>query len=287
MLKYIFSGFADEISPNLDEQIATLKELNINYLELRSVDKINIADFTIDFAKEVKAKLNTNGIKVSSLGSPIGKINITDDFGEHFEKYKHVVELAKIFETKYIRIFSFYIDKDANPYDYTEEVMKRLAKFIEYAKEKDIILLHENEKGIYGDIDVRCKEIFEKLYCSNFRCTFDPANFVQCSCNTLESFDMLSDYIEYMHIKDAKSDDGLVVPPGKGNGNIKGLMEKLSVKNYTGFLSFEPHLKEFAGLEALENGENLSVDSKMKELKGSDTFKIAHSALCEILATVE
>ncbi len=286
MLNYIFSGFADEISTDLDEQIKTLKEINIKYMELRSVDKINVADFTEDFAKEVKSKLDANGIKVSAIGSPVGKINITDSFEEHFEKYKHVVKLAKIFDTKYIRMFSFYIDKEANPDDFEDEVMDRLSKFIEYAKETDIILLHENEKGIYGDNDIRCKKIFDKLYCENFRCTFDPANFVQCGCDTAKAFDILSDYIEYMHIKDARYDNGLVVPPGKGDGQIKTLMEKLSAKNYSGFISLEPHLKKFAGLEALENGENLSIDTTSTFDRPS-AFKIAHSSLVEILKDVK
>ena len=35
------------------------------------------------------------GIKVSSIGSPIGKIKLTDSFEEHFEKFKRVVAIAK------------------------------------------------------------------------------------------------------------------------------------------------------------------------------------------------
>ena len=286
MLKYNFSGFADEIAPELDAQIATLKEIDVKFMELRSVDKINVGDFTVEFAKEIKAKLDEAGIKVSAIGSPIGKINITDSFDEHFEKYKHVVELAKIFETKYIRMFSFYIAKEDDPEQYFDEVIARLEKFVAYAKEHGIILLHENEKGIYGDLPERCKKLFDKLFCDNFRCTYDPANFVQCGCNTAEAFDLLSPYVEYMHIKDARLSDGLVVPPGKGDGQIKTLMEKLSAKNYNGFISLEPHLKKFAGLEALENGENLSIDESA-QFDGATAFKLAHKCLSEIIATVE
>ncbi len=286
MLKYNFSGFADEISPNLDEQISTLNEIDVKYMELRSVDKINVGDFTQRLAKKIKKKLDENGIKVSAIGSPIGKINITDSFDKHFKKFKKVVELAKIFETKYIRMFSFYIEKDADYEQYFEEVIARLTKFVEYAKENDIILLHENEKGIYGDTPERCKKIFDKLYCENFRCTYDPANFVQCGCDTAKAFDLLAPYVEYMHIKDARLSDGLVVPPGQGDGQIKTLMEKLSAKNYNGFISLEPHLKKFAGLEALENGENLSIDEN-SEFDGATAFKLAHKCLSEIIATVE
>ncbi len=285
MLKYTLSGFADEIASDLDAQIATLKEINVNHIELRSVDEINIGDFTDEFAGKVKEKLDANGIKVSALGSPIGKIKITDDFEEHFEKFKRMVKLAKFFGTKYIRMFSFYIEKEEDPEPYFDEVVARLKKFIEYAKETGIVLLHENEKGIYGDIPERCKKLFDELHCENFRCTFDPANFVQCGYDTAEAFDLLSPYVEYVHIKDARLSDGFVVPPGDGDGKIKIIIEKLNAKNYNGFISLEPHLKIFAGLEALENGENLSIDEN-SEFDGPTAFKHAHKCLSEIIATV-
>ena len=286
MLKYNFSGFADEIAPELDKQIETLKEINVEYMELRSVDTINVGDFTMDFAKKVKAQLDENGIKVSAIGSPIGKIDINGNFFMHFFKFKKVVKLAKLFGTKYIRMFSFYIEKAEDADKYFDKVTKRLAKLIAYAKKHDIVLLHENEKGIYGDTPERCKKLFDKLGCDNFRCTFDPANFAQCNVNTAEAFDLLTDHIEYMHIKDARFSDGLVVPPGEGDGQIKVLMDKLSAKNYNGFISLEPHLKKFAGLEALENGENLSVDEN-SEFDGATAFKHAHSCMVNILSTVE
>ena len=285
MIKHTFSGFADEISPELDLQISTLKEIGVTHLELRSIDKINVSDFTEEYAKEVKATLDANGIGVSAIGSPVGKINITDDFADHFEKYKHVVKLAKIFGTKYIRMFSFYIAKEDDPEQYFDEVISRLGMFVEYAKKEDIVLLHENEKGIYGDTPERCKKLFDKLGCANFRCTYDPANFVQCGCDTVKAFDLLKDHFEYMHIKDARLSDGLVVPPGKGDGNIKALMEKLNAMDYSGFISLEPHLRVFAGLHDLENGENLSVDTK-SEFDGPTAFKFAHSCLSSIISEV-
>lgn len=285
MIKHTFSGFADEISRNLDEQIEVLKELGIGFLELRSVDKINISDFTVDFANKVKAKLDENNIKVSAIGSPIGKIKITDEFEPHFEKFKHVVMLSKLFETKYIRMFSFYIEQGDDPEIYFDEVVSRLSKMIEYAKENGVVLLHENEKEIYGDTHTRCKKLFDTLGCESFRCTYDPANFVQCNCDTVEAFELLKENIEYMHIKDARYSDGLVVPPGKGDGQIKKLIEKLDKMNYCGFISLEPHLRVFAGLEALENGQTPLVDTS-SQYNGPSGFRFAHKCLSEIINSV-
>lgn len=103
------SCFADEIAESLDRQIEVLSRLGISYIELRSADGINVSDFTINFAKEVKKKLDQANIRISAIGSPIGKIGIDDDFDAHLQKLSHTEQMADIFETPYIRMFSFYI----------------------------------------------------------------------------------------------------------------------------------------------------------------------------------
>lgn len=282
MLNVRISGFADEISPDLNKQIAVLNALDIRYMELRSVDKINIADFTLDFAKEVKTKLDANGISVSAIGSPIGKIKLSEDFDAHFEKFKHVVELAKLFGTRYIRIFSFYMEDGDDIDSKFDEVVSKLGKLVAYAKEQDVVLIHENEKKIFGDSPERCARLFDSLYCESFKCTFDPANFVQCGADTLNAYGLLEKYLHYMHIKDARYSDSIVVPPGTGDGNVKEILKRLSAKGYSGFLSLEPHLKVFEGLAALENGKNESVNEN-STFDGPSAYKHAFESLVKIL----
>ena len=155
------SGFADEIAADFDEQLRVLTDLGQKFLELRGADGIGVADLTMEKAAELKEKLDKAGIGVSAIGSPIGKIGITDDFAPHFEKYKKVVELAKFFGTPYIRMFSFYLPGGEETDKYKEEVFSRMEQFVEYAKEQNVILLHENEKGIYGAMAFECKQLFE------------------------------------------------------------------------------------------------------------------------------
>ena len=218
-------------------------------------------------------------IKASSIGSPIGKVKLEDDFSEHFELFKRVVKIANMLDTKYIRIFSFY-HNSGNDWTDSErtEVISRLKRMISYAKENDVVLLHENEKDIYGDTINRCEDLMKELYCDNFKAVFDPSNFVQCNLDTLEAFDTLYPYIEYMHIKDANKNHD-VVPAGDGNGNIKEILKRLKERGYNGFLSLEPHLGNFAGLEALE------TDDKMTKLEQSDEgkFVLAYNSLVNIL----
>ena len=70
MLK--LAAFADEISPDLDEQIRVCKANAVTHVELRSVNKINVLDFDATLRAEIKRKLADNGMGVVSIGSPIG-----------------------------------------------------------------------------------------------------------------------------------------------------------------------------------------------------------------------
>lgn len=271
------TGFADEIDKDLNTQLSVLKELGQKFIELRSADGVNIADMTIEKALEVKGRLQTAGVEVSALGSPIGKISILEEFEEHFQKFIHVVKLAKIFETPYIRVFSFYTPEGEETEKYSEEVFKRTGQLVKYAGKNDVILLHENEKGIYGEDADRCKQLMEKFYGKNFGCTFDFANFVQCGQDTIEAYNLLEPYIMYVHVKDACKKDGEVVLAGDGDGNVKKIFEFLDKNDYQGYLSLEPHLFNFVGLDELESGEIIK-----KEKNGIAAYKAAYYRLKEL-----
>ncbi len=272
------SGFADEISSDTTVQFEVLNRLGISYFEPRGIDGKNIAELNDDEVIYLKEKMDKYGIKASSIGSPIGKIKISDDFDAHFEKFVRVVKTAKQLGAKYIRIFSFYNDDSNWSEEKREEVFRRLKKLIEYAKENKVVLLHENEKDIYGDTTKRCADLMEALYCDNFKAVFDPANFVQCGIDTKDAYNTLKGYIEYMHIKDAKASDKTVVPAGSGDGNIPYILSDLFKNGYDGFLSLEPHLGSFDGLCDLE------LDDEMLKLPkgGEGTFTLAYNELKKI-----
>lgn len=280
--KIVLSGFADEIDANLDEQIRVLKKLGMNHVEMRGVNGKGLVEYTLEEAKEIKKKLDAEGIALSSLGSPIGKIKITDAFEPHAELYKHTVELAHLMETKYIRMFSFFMPEGCSDYSpYREEVMERLGKMGDYAKSNDVILLHENEKDIYGDVASRCLEIQKNFYGEHFKAVFDFANFVQCKQDTLEAYEMMKPYVAYIHIKDALWSDASVVPPGTGDGHLAEILAKFKAAGYEGYLSLEPHLADFAGFAALEMNA-----SQKKKLGGEEAFTLAHDSLIQILETL-
>lgn len=257
MNNIIISAFADESSSTIEGQIDALKRNNLNGMEIRNIESKSVTELTISEAKEISDKLSDNGLKVLSIGSPIGKISINDEFEPHLDVFKHTLELAQTFNCKYIRLFSFFIPKDADHKPYLDEVLKRMNAFCEASKGTGITLCHENEKGIYGDTAAHCLELYKAL--PGIRAIFDPANFIQCGQNTLEAWDMLHTYIEYMHIKDALP-DRRVVPCGEGEGHIPEIIPKYLAQGGQMF-TIEPHLKTFAGLDKLENGEKSKVGS--------------------------
>lgn len=280
MLKYHISGFSDEIDSDIKVQFEHLNKLGIKYFEPRGINGTNISALTLDEAKQLKETMDKYGINASSIGSPIGKIGIKDEFEPHLEKLAHTIEIAKILGTKYIRVFSFFIPKEDDPAIYRDEVMARMKAMTALAGREGVILLHENEKDIYGDIAARCKDILDTVDSDNLRAVFDPANFVQCDQVTYpDAYEMLKDHVVYMHIKDALFADSSVVPAGHGDGRVRDILRALSDRDYDGFLSLEPHLGSFDGLGDLEVGD------EMLSLTKSDAgkFTLAYNSLKKIL----
>ena len=278
----ILSGFSDEIAPELDLQLAAIREWGLSHIELRAADGVNVSDFSTEKVKEVKNKLAGAGVSVSSIGSPIGKIGVEEDFAPHLEKLKRTLEIQKELGAPYLRMFSFYIPQGRAPEDFREEVLDRVGRMAEEAAAWDSVLLHENEKGIYGDNAPRCKELLEAFYGPHFKAVFDFANFVQVGQQTLPAYELLKPYVEYVHVKDAQWGTGAVVPAGQGDGHVKDILTDLIGGGWKGFLSLEPHLTDFAGLAALEQ----DPQKRGSALDGKSAWKLALDSLKEILAGI-
>ena len=273
-------AFADEADDALAGQIKAMQENGIGYLELRTIEKKNVTKFTNEEVKEYKKQLDDAGIKVWSIGSPIGKIKITDDFAAELDLCKRTIEIANMFDAKSIRMFSFYgTNGEAQ---YRDEVMERLSKYVEAARGSGVTLCHENEKGIYGDIAVRCREIHETL--PELKCVFDPANFVQSGQDTLEAWAMLEPYVFYGHIKDSLA-DGSIVPPGKGLGHIPEYLPKFVAKGCN-VLTLEPHLSVFSALASLEEEGEESKIGLYKFASKREAFDCAVNSLKDIIKEI-
>lgn len=260
---WTLSGFADEIDPDLSVQCRVLNELGITFIEFRSawdVNVLNLSDEQVARAKEILAE---HDIKVSSIGSPIGKINITDDFTEHLRRMDRAIWVAKEFSAPFIRIFSFFLNSDQAPEDHREEVLRRMRTLTQKAETADVVLLHENEKEIYGDIPERVHDIVTSVDSPALRLAWDAANYVQCGVVPFpEAYRLLRPYTDYIQIKDAKLDTGEVVPSGEGDGRLPETIEALASDGFDGFFSMEPHLAVGHHLGGFSGPENFHRATK-------------------------
>jgi sugar phosphate isomerase/epimerase len=281
-----FSGFSDEISSDFEEQLVSAKELGLSHISIRGVDKQNIADCSIETVNShILPLCQKYGISISSIGSPLGKIFIYDSaaFTKELDRTRHIAEIANILSCKYVRIFSFYIPHGQNPDDYLDEVSEKLNQIVDILQQAGLIGILENEKETFCDIPARSLGLVELIGNPNLRLAFDFANFVQCDADPLEAYELLSEYIEYFHIKDAKFGGSNVVC-GTGDGRIKEILFDSIVNNhYSGFLTLEPHLALFDSLAQLElrKPEEIIPDSQVES--GYQGFKLQLKALKEIL----
>ena len=232
------AAFADEISPDLDVQIATCKKHGVTHIELRGVAGKNVLDFDKSMRADIKRKLADNGLGVIGIGSPIGKVKLSEPFEPHFERFKIAVELAEFFDAPFVRIFSYY---EAFPHG-RDEVIRRLRQKVEYILRYRPVLVHENEKDIYGERGPACLDLHRSIDTPKFRAAFDFANFVQAGDNPLDNWPLLKPYTVHIHVKDALIGSGKVVPAGEGDGHIAEILKDAYASGYRGFLSLEPHL---------------------------------------------
>ncbi len=286
----MISGFSDEISSEFDTQLEVVSNLGMHYISLRGIDGKNIGDYTVDEIKEtVLPRLQRWEIGVSSIGSPIGKVFINDEEGYENQKVMldRLCQISNLIDCKYIRIFSFYIPKDEDADQYKEEVIRKIKEFATIAEKYNVILLHENEKDIYGDIARRCHEILKAVASPSFKAIFDFANFVQCGEDTQECYDLLKDEVVYIHIKDAVSTDSQNVVCGTGEGKIPEILAQAIDSGYKGFLTLEPHLVLFDSLKDLELEEATDIIKDNKGLDGAGGYKLQYESLLNILKTIQ
>ncbi len=269
-MKIRLSAFADEIDKRLEKQIEVLKANRVSFVELRSIDGINVKDFTNEQAQTYAKQIEDAGLAVWSLGSPLGKEEITVDFNEYEKTVRRVCEIANIFKTDKIRIFSFF-----HAYDEKEKVFDYLRKMVKIANEYGVALYHENEKEIYGDTTERVLEIAQNV--AGLKFIYDPANYVQVGEKAQNTLALMRDKTAYYHIKDVIAETDELVPAGYGSGEIGQLVAGIEKDTV---LTLEPHLAIFEGYAQIDNTE---MKNKFHFDSNEEAFNFAAKSLKDVL----
>jgi len=210
---------------------------------LRGVWEKNVLNLSDGELHELRSRLADAGVGVSSIGSPTGKIPVTDPFDAHMASFARALHVARLLDAPYVRVFSFFIPEDEDPASYREEVLDRMGRLANAARSVEVTLLHENERHIYGDVPERCRHILEGVNSPSLRAAWDPANFVLCGVRPhTEGYDLLRPYIAYVHVKDAVWETGEIRPAGEGDGEVRETLRALHQSGFDGYFSLEPHL---------------------------------------------
>ena len=202
----------------------------------------------------------------------MGKIDITEPREKHEEMLRRLMTLADIFGTKRIRMFSYFVAREDYK-KYRDEVIDRLRALVEIAD--GYMLCHENESAIYGATVDNCTDIYDNV--DGIYSVFDSSNFIQWDENIEYAYDKLIKRADYIHAKDSRYSDKLIVPLGYGDGLYEKIFTNLE-KDTT--VTLEPHLFKFVGYSDIDK----------KELKGlfsfensDQSFDAAVKALKEVL----
>jgi sugar phosphate isomerase/epimerase len=266
---FTLSGFGDEISPDLHEQLDLLQSEGVNNLELRGIGGKNVLDLSDEELKRAKAELDRRGMGVSAIGSPIGKVTIEDPFPPHLARFRHTLDLAEFFHAPYIRLFSFYVPRDKAA-EYRSKVIEQMQALGEAARGRKVTLGIENEHGLYGDTPERSLDLIKTLGSKQWTTVYDPCNYIMEEIRPFtQAFPLLVDTIGYLHIKDASLATRLLCVAGKGDGGIPETLAALKQRGWSGFVSLEPHLL---------------IAGKSSGVTGPELFRGAIRAVKEIIA---
>jgi sugar phosphate isomerase/epimerase len=248
-VEWELSGFGDEIDDDPKIQIAVMQALGASHIEVRSAWGTNIVDLDEAQLRELKSLLDAADMKVSAIASPIGKVDVSLPVEHEVERLRRAVNAAQVLESRYIRIFSFYYGEDVAVESIRAAVIERMRALADVAEESGVVLLHENEKDIYGDIPERVLDIIETVASPALKVAWDAANFVQVGVKPFDDgYAKLRPHLEYLQVKDALFSNATVVPAGEGDGDVLRTVEALKADGYTGFASLEPHLAGAHGL---------------------------------------
>ena len=277
MAEFIISAFADEASNTLEGQIDALKRNGLIMLEPRNIEG-SIVDKTDDELFVIRRGLDDAGIKISSLGSPIGKYKIEDDFEPHFEKFKRALRACEILGTDRMRVFSFFVKKDELD-KYRGEVMRRMEIMLAEAEKHGIKLCHENESNIYGEKPERVGDLLASL--PSLYGIFDAANYIMEDCSVIDGFEATAKRLEYVHVKDMVKAK-VNVPVGEGMGRYDEILQKIDgMTDRTFILTLEPHLHFFRAYAEIDSHK---FHSAKDFASAGEAFDFAVASLKNLLA---
>lgn len=281
MAQFLLSAFADEADTSLQGQIDALRRNGIYNLEPRNVGGA-ILEKTTDELKEIRKTLDANGIGVPSLGSPIGKVGIREDFEAYLPTFGKALDACRILGAKRMRVFSFFVGQEELS-ECRDEVLRRMNVLLDLAEEAGVTLCHENESKIYGQNPPEVRDLLRSL--PRLEGVFDAANFVMNGQDPMEGFEATLPRLGYLHVKDASFAQRCIQPVGMGDGRYEEILRRVDrATDRTVLLTLEPHLHIFEIFNKIDAHSALRTGIDFSD--SDEAFDYAAAALKNLLTKI-
>ena len=251
----ILTGFTDEASSNLDQQIQVTKSLGWEYLSARTMGDKNIHEISDAEFEKVCEKLETANIKIAEFGTLIGSWSktIDSDWAITLEEVKRCIPRMQKLGVRYARIMSYAQNKWGDD-QAEQERFRRLREIVARFKDAGLEALHENCMNWGGFSAEHTLRLLEEV--PDMRLVFDtgnpifqrdrskPAPFPWQS--PFEFYQKVKHAIAHVHVKDAimHSEEGEpeYTFAGDGQAELDLIFSDLQQSNYKGFVAIEPHM---------------------------------------------
>lgn len=242
----ILTTIGDEVGITLCEQIKSLKMVNVNYIELRKIDNKYLWEYTNEELLNYAKQLQDNKISVILIDTPIGKKKNSFNYEENSKLLKKYIEITKIFNSKYLRIFS-----DIGKQPTNESIREVLKEMLQETRKNNMEILIENEKDTYAESISLCSEIIKDI--DGINILFDIENAYAKGYDILKEYDNNKENIKYFHIRDFSVKTMGYTYIGEGSIELEKLFEKLREDRYKWVVSLETMLPKYILTETREN----------------------------------
>lgn len=254
----------DEISNDLQEAIDIAKSWGLKYIELHSVWGKNICDVDPATLSKVISIVRKSGMIVTNIDSLTMRCHLSDDqeYAQHIDHLLRSIQIAPLFGTNIVRLFSFWKEKDPDE----NLIFEKLELPIKIAEREGIILGFENvSSGNIGTSDDLVK-LFKYFDSPNLKLIWDPGNAYAAGEKAPypNGYEKIKDKIIHVHLKDAMFDENgrnVWKPIGKGKVDYYGQLKALAEDGYKGVIALETHCTSASGSKI--EGTKESLDGLM------------------------
>jgi sugar phosphate isomerase/epimerase len=257
------------------------QDFGLQLIELRALWGKNIMRLDAKEIAEARRILEKYKLRVSSLASPIFKVDWPgaptskfspkrDQFGADYtfeqqdELLERGLELARVFQVDRIRIFDFWRLDDPKPYRAAMD--QKLIAAAAKAGKRQVTLLLENEPSCNTATGAESLRTLNAVRSANFKLNWDPGNAAsRGEIAYPDGYSQLpKNRIGYMHCKDVvrAGDKYEWMKMGGGIIDYVGQYRALKKDGYRGVVSLETHWR---GAGTPEESSRQSM-AGMKEL---------------------